>query len=149
MLGRGGVSYIDISKSSVDKASKEFRILNVYCHYATTGDIIDMNAHTVTFSASKKSIKDRETRDYAITSTDIFAKTWAGSQSEFHKVANALFTSRYDSLAYGKTSESNPGYYVVLIEDSTSNAYIEPGQTPLKIAYENMRVGIRPYYQEN
>ena len=141
--------YADVSKSYVDVRASSWRILNVYAHYVTAGDIIDLQAHTVTFSKQKMLIKGNETADYAVISQDIFQGTVTGSVSEFRRVADGLFNSRFDSLTYGLTAEVDPLYYVILTEDSMSKGYLEVDLNKFKLGYSDMKLEIRPFEEEN
>ena len=147
-MGKGGVTVADLSSSTTDRVAGYWFIDNVYLHYLTAGDRLNMRTLKVQFAAWKYPLRGREMYDYATTSGAIFDGNGKGSKSkcEFVRIATDLYDTKYDTATHGLTRKRNPQFKVEMSRAKQESMGYEGKSPPLKrsrISYQRLHIRIR------
>ena len=116
VIGSSGISFFDLSKSSIDSHSTYFSIRDVYMTYLTHGDVINLNDRSVSFSVDKVPVRGSEEYDHALTTTHVFqgGSSGTGRKPEFVRMASSIYDAKLDRTTSGTTLKTNPKFIVRL-----------------------------------
>lgn len=116
VIGSAGVTFFDLSKSSVDQHTPYYTIRDVFITYLTHGDVISLYDRSVNFAVTKMSMRGREAYDHSLTTSDVFGggSLSSGRKPEFVRLATSLFDAREDRTVYGTTYKTHPTFRVTM-----------------------------------
>lgn len=139
--------FVDLT-SAYEADGEDFAIFDVWTHYLTEGDSMNMATYMADIADWKENLQGNEALDEALMSENIFL----GNQddrphgsAEYVDVATSLVNSR-DLTTQGTTEEHNPQYKVCFSQDAHGQGYggKHPDTEAFLISYTNMLVNMLP-----